>query len=232
MSRARGSLACENCRRRRIKCNQLRPRCSQCARAGLPCSGYRAPIDLIFQDQTATVARKFRKEVKLAEVQPDVDCLCVITSPSSSSSSSSSPLSSTPPSSHPPSPPSFSLTVVTPTTYVEEIAWKYFFTNFNITRSTPFAIPEPWLTGSSCGLGSVTSVGLAAMAIIRQDPNMMELARRNYSSALRNLARAVQDPQEVIKGPTTTTSFNMSMFEMIISDGPDTAVVSKFASLL
>ncbi|KAJ0421389.1 hypothetical protein BJY00DRAFT_282190 [Aspergillus carlsbadensis] len=202
-SRSRKSPACENCRRRRIKCNQLRPRCSQCARAGLSCSGYREPIDLLFQDQTATVARKFRKDPNLAAAEPETDCFCVLTSPASSASSS--------------------LTLVNPTTYVEQIAWKYFFTNFNITRNTPVAIPEPWLTSSTCGLGSVTSVGLAAMAIIRQDPHMMELARRKYSAALRHLAQAVQDPHEVTQGPTTTTSFNMSIFEMIISDGPDTA---------
>ncbi|KAL2785171.1 hypothetical protein BJX66DRAFT_315434 [Aspergillus keveii] len=202
-SRSRKSPACENCRRRRIKCNQLRPQCSQCARAGLSCSGYREPIDLLFQDQTATVARKFRKDPNLAVVESETDCFCVLSSPSSNSSTS--------------------LTLVNPTTHVEEIASKYFFTNFNITRNKPVALPEPWLASSPCGLDSVTSVGLAAMAIIRQDPHMMALARRRYSAALRHLALAVQDPLEVTKGPTTTTSFNMSMFEMIISDGPDTA---------
>ncbi|KAL3457520.1 hypothetical protein BJX64DRAFT_16475 [Aspergillus heterothallicus] len=220
-SRSRGSLACENCRRRRIKCNQLRPRCSQCSRAGLECSGYRAPIDLMFQDQTATVARKFRKGAEVAAVEWE-ECFCVVASPPATSTPSSSSSSSSSISSGRSSPLS-SLNMVTPTTYVEEIACKYFFTNFNITRTTPFAIPEPWLLGSACGIDSVTSVGLAAMAIIRQDPHMMALARRTYSGALRHLARAVQDPQEVTKGPTTTTSFNMSMFEMIISDGPDTA---------
>ncbi|KAH8755308.1 hypothetical protein F5883DRAFT_504586 [Diaporthe sp. PMI_573] len=58
--RHKGSLGCENCRTRRIKCNRLSPRCSQCARAGLRCSGYRTQLDLLFQDQTATIARKFR----------------------------------------------------------------------------------------------------------------------------------------------------------------------------
>ncbi|PKX95376.1 Zn(II)2Cys6 transcription factor domain-containing protein [Aspergillus novofumigatus IBT 16806] len=59
VSISRGRLGCENCRSRRIKCNQLRPRCSQCARAGLQCSGYRTLLDLVFQDQTARIAQKY-----------------------------------------------------------------------------------------------------------------------------------------------------------------------------
>ncbi|KAL2869570.1 Zn(II)2Cys6 transcription factor domain-containing protein [Aspergillus lucknowensis] len=198
-SRARGSPACENCRRRRIKCNQLRPRCSQCARAGISCSGYRTPIDLLFQDQTATVARKFRQE-------------------NPGKQSKQAPASSQPPP-HLASQPS--LTLVAPSLQVEEVAWKYYFTNFNITRMGSVAIPSPWLSQSRCGMGSVTSVGLAALATTRHDPHMMALARQKYSAALRYLARAVLDPAELTRGPTTTASFNLSMFEMIISDGPD-----------
>ncbi|KAL5365560.1 hypothetical protein BJX96DRAFT_179955 [Aspergillus floccosus] len=192
VSRTRGSPACENCRHRRIKCNQLRPRCSQCARAGLACSGYRAPIDILFQDQTAAVARKFQKEGK-----PSKDV-----SPSSQPHLSSS------------------LTVVAPTMQVENIAWRFYFTNFNITRAGNPGAPTPSVARSSCGMGSVTSVGLAALAISRKDPHMMEMARQKYTAALRCLARAVLDPRELTQGPTTIASFNLSMFEMIISDGP------------
>ncbi|KAH8811070.1 hypothetical protein F5884DRAFT_854432 [Xylogone sp. PMI_703] len=74
------SEACANCRSRRIKvdpcsrrfstffvlwisntgeqCNQLKPRCSQCARAGLTCSGFRTPYDLVFRDETSLTIRK------------------------------------------------------------------------------------------------------------------------------------------------------------------------------
>ncbi|KAL4861222.1 hypothetical protein BDV12DRAFT_71402 [Aspergillus spectabilis] len=196
--RSRGSLACEHCRRRRIKCNQLRPRCSQCARAGLSCSGYRAPIDLLFQDETAIIARKVRKdkEIKSANHKDRSD---IFFHP------------------HP------SLALVIPSLQVEEFAWRYYLKHFNITRDKPDCFPEPYLTGSSTGMASVTSVGLAALALIHQDPHMMELARKKYSAALRHMARAVLDPQELRKGTTTTASFNLSMFEMIISDGPEAA---------
>ncbi|RFU36106.1 hypothetical protein B7463_g165, partial [Scytalidium lignicola] len=50
---------CEGCRLRRIKCDQLRPSCSQCTRSNWECSGYRDPLDLVFKDQTEKVSQKF-----------------------------------------------------------------------------------------------------------------------------------------------------------------------------
>lgn len=96
------------------------------------------------------------------------------------------------------------------------MAWKYYFSNFNITRPNSSAAcnPEPHIATSSSGVCSVTSVGLAALATVRKDPHMMDLARRKYSAALRYLARAVADPAELEKGSTTTASFNLSMFEV------------------
>ncbi|KAL3481737.1 hypothetical protein BJX99DRAFT_270074 [Aspergillus californicus] len=189
-SRSRASPACVHCRRRRIKCNQLRPRCSQCARAGLSCSGYRAPLDLLFQDETATIVRKVRNE---KEMQPAV------------------------------SQPIPSLSVIIPSLHIEDFAWKYYLQNFNVTRNKSDCFPEPYLTASAAGTASVTSVGLAALALTRQDPHMMALARKKYSAALKYMARAVLDPQEVSMGTTTTASFNLSMFEMITSNGSNAA---------
>ncbi|KAJ5085730.1 hypothetical protein N7532_010501 [Penicillium argentinense] len=65
----RASPGCANCRSRRIKCNLLRPRCSQCSRAGLKCAGYRTHLDVIFRDQTrATVQKAGPKTTR----EPDV----------------------------------------------------------------------------------------------------------------------------------------------------------------
>ncbi|KAL4881787.1 hypothetical protein BJY04DRAFT_217853 [Aspergillus karnatakaensis] len=208
--RSRASLACENCRRRRIKCNQLRPRCSQCVRAGLVCSGYRNQIDLIFHDETAATARRAntRKESR-----------SLIASTDSSDSDEASP---------PENDlffPAFrcSPTSTIPSMDVEDFAWKYYFKNFNITRNNIDCFPEPYFTTSNVGMASVTSVGLAALALIHSDPHMMHLARKKYSAALRTLARTVTDPAELRKGTTATASFNLSMFEMITSDAPDAA---------
>ncbi|KAL4882142.1 hypothetical protein BJY04DRAFT_217465 [Aspergillus karnatakaensis] len=194
-SHNRGSPGCESCRRRRIKCNQLRPRCSQCARAGLSCSGYRVPLDLLFQDETAKIERMVRKNKPMASAVHNAF----------------------------PPPPSPSLSLIGPTVQVEDVAWKYYLLNFNITRNKPNCFPGPYLAGSSIGMASVTSVGLAALALVHQDPHLMQLARTKYSAALRFMAQAMHNPQELLNGATTTASFNLSIFEMMTSHGPDAA---------
>lgn len=56
----KASLSCKNCRIRRIKCNKLRPECSQCIRAGKTCPGYRDQLSLMFRDETVKVRNKFQ----------------------------------------------------------------------------------------------------------------------------------------------------------------------------
>ncbi|PYI12750.1 C6 transcription factor [Aspergillus sclerotiicarbonarius CBS 121057] len=56
--RGRPSKSCRECRRRDIKCDKKKDACSQCARAGLSCSGYQNPTDLIILDETPTTAEK------------------------------------------------------------------------------------------------------------------------------------------------------------------------------
>ncbi|KAF7595636.1 hypothetical protein BBP40_005384 [Aspergillus hancockii] len=70
---------------------------------------------------------------------------------------------------------------------------------------------------------SFTSVGLAALAITRMDHNLMVLARREYSSALNLLARAIRDPKEYASAPMLAASFNLSVFEMLACDAPSAA---------
>ncbi|KAL3464538.1 hypothetical protein BJX64DRAFT_298348 [Aspergillus heterothallicus] len=194
--RNRGTLSCEHCRRRRIKCNQLRPRCSQCARAGLICSGYRAPLDLLFRDESTTIARKACKREKNENADPEdhTDIFSVLLP---------------------------SLNFGTLSTKVEDFAWKYYLDNFNITRNKRDCFPTSSLTSSLTGTASVTSVGLAALALLRHDPHMMHIARKKYSMALRHMKRAVLEPQQLRNGTPAIASFNLAILEMIISDGAD-----------
>ncbi|RAQ67592.1 hypothetical protein COH20_004485 [Aspergillus flavus] len=70
---------------------------------------------------------------------------------------------------------------------------------------------------------SFTSVGLAALAIIHKDTHIMVLARRQYSSALNFLARAIEESKESVNGALIAASFNLSVFELIACDAPSTA---------
>ena len=66
---------------------------------------------------------------------------------------------------------------------------------------------------SPASLGG-TSVGLAALAIIRKDPQMMHLARKRYCSALQLLARAVQEPIQSNAENSVAAGFILSLFEV------------------
>ncbi|KAJ5527800.1 hypothetical protein N7513_011959 [Penicillium frequentans] len=50
------SKGCKTCRKRRVKCDERKPTCDRCHRAGKECEGYVRYIE--FRDETARVARK------------------------------------------------------------------------------------------------------------------------------------------------------------------------------
>ncbi|OQU98998.1 Fungal Zn2-Cys6 binuclear cluster domain-containing protein isoform 1 [Cladophialophora immunda] len=54
------SKGCANCLKRKIKCDQGRPACTQCVKADWSCPGYRPSVDLYFRDETKGVTRKYQ----------------------------------------------------------------------------------------------------------------------------------------------------------------------------
>jgi hypothetical protein len=55
------SKGCENCRKRRLKCDQKRPGCGQCRNTGRTCLGYRDPNALVIRDESERIAKKAQK---------------------------------------------------------------------------------------------------------------------------------------------------------------------------
>jgi hypothetical protein len=94
---------------------------------------------------------------------------------------------------------------------MEEIALQHYLDQFNITHGpSPLRAQErPKII-----VTSVISVGLAALAAAHRDPQLMQLARSKYATALRLLARAIHDPEQSPAAYTVTSSFNLSMFEV------------------
>lgn len=76
-------------------------------------------------------------------------------------------------------------------------------------------VNDPSMPHSLPATFSFTSVGLAALAIIHKDTHMMVLARRQYSSALNFLARAIEESKESVNGALIAASFNLSVFEVL-----------------
>ncbi|OBS21127.1 hypothetical protein FPOA_07466 [Fusarium poae] len=54
----KASQGCQNCRVRRIKCDKIKPECSQCIRVGKRCPGYRDQLSLMFRDESSKVIQK------------------------------------------------------------------------------------------------------------------------------------------------------------------------------
>lgn len=67
---------------------------------------------------------------------------------------------------------------------------------------------------------SLTSVGLAALAVVHKDPNMMNLARKKYNFAIRVLTKAIIGPQPSGIEQSIAGSFILSIFEVLCSDVP------------
>lgn len=54
----RPSRSCKACRARRLKCDQTKPACIKCIKAGQPCPGYSKAFEVNFKDQTEAVIRR------------------------------------------------------------------------------------------------------------------------------------------------------------------------------
>ncbi|CAG8890982.1 unnamed protein product [Penicillium egyptiacum] len=187
MASTRASPACGNCRSRRIKCNLLRPRCSQCARAGLGCTGYRSQSDLLFRDQTKSTIRKLHAS-STRVVAPNKHAT------------------------------SWSPVVTRPTFNVEELAKKVFSDNFAILGDGCKHWMDSGAENPSSATISLTSVGLAALAVVHKDPDMMDLARRKYDFAIRVLSKAIISHKGSGIEQFIAGSFILFIFEMITCD--------------
>lgn len=55
------SRGCQMCRTRRIKCDETKPTCNQCAKSRRQCPGYKDEFDLVFRNETQATERRARK---------------------------------------------------------------------------------------------------------------------------------------------------------------------------
>ncbi|OBR13842.1 C6 zinc finger domain-containing protein [Colletotrichum higginsianum IMI 349063] len=63
----KASQGCQNCRTRRIKCDKVKPECSQCIRVGKRCPGYRDQLSLMFRDESTKVIKKAHAQWGVSE---------------------------------------------------------------------------------------------------------------------------------------------------------------------
>ncbi|GAM41776.1 hypothetical protein TCE0_042r15154 [Talaromyces pinophilus] len=74
----RPSRDCHTCRKRRLKCDLVRPECTQCLRKGLSCPGYRDEMDMRIRMSSAStfqVTDRVRRKTKPREQKTDSEAL-------------------------------------------------------------------------------------------------------------------------------------------------------------
>ncbi|KAH6606258.1 hypothetical protein Trco_005411 [Trichoderma cornu-damae] len=63
------SRGCQMCRTRRIKCDETKPTCKQCAKSRRQCPGYRDEFDLVFRNETLATEKRAQRASKKALAQ-------------------------------------------------------------------------------------------------------------------------------------------------------------------
>ncbi|KAG9242793.1 hypothetical protein BJ878DRAFT_400793, partial [Calycina marina] len=57
----RPSRGCQMCRTRRIKCDETKPTCKQCAKSRRQCPGYKHDFDIVFRNETSATKRRVNR---------------------------------------------------------------------------------------------------------------------------------------------------------------------------
>ncbi|PWY69703.1 hypothetical protein BO70DRAFT_432353 [Aspergillus heteromorphus CBS 117.55] len=192
--RGKPSTACDRCRGRRLKCDRVRPSCSQCIRAQVDCPGYRDTAELSFRDQSEEVIRKAQAKHR-ARRSPGTE---TINQQLDRKAISLDVVLSSPP---------------------EELAKGYFFTHFG-GGHMPYLLDLTRNQDNAPINAALTAAGLAALSNLRMSPQLMLNARRHYTVALSRTNHALQDTVLARRDETLAAVVLLGMFEIITcSDG-------------
>ncbi|KAJ5215620.1 transcriptional regulator family: Fungal Specific TF [Penicillium cinerascens] len=210
------STGCYLCRKRKIKCDEERPGCRNCATYGRPCPGYRP--DAIFRNETRKVERLAKK---------DTNC-------SSSSSKNNTPSSQAlmvADRSLDRSASVLNLHRIADSTW-EERAICYFFDQYTVpgdneegTGHLEYLPPlyaraaevQSTVKGSpaACLRWAVDATALMTLANFSNAPPLMIKARQGYGRALRGLRDALASPDTAIMDETFASVLLLSLYEDI-----------------
>lgn len=238
------SSGCKLCRARRIKCDETKPACMKCLRSKRQCPGYRDPFDGKIRDETQSTIRKFKRTrivIEKAQVlqeealriknDDDDDDENNKTDPESWADSSHDEAdgwerSRTPPSASLTS--SFDSTIngdfltslVTP---LEQQAACYLLADYVLVSDSPggrkgyykFAYkiltrPRP----SKCLLSAFKAVSFVALASRPGASYLAIEAESHYSKALREVNKAIQDPEQVKRDDTLGAVLLLAFYEV------------------
>ncbi|KAL6709790.1 hypothetical protein ACN47E_001219 [Coniothyrium glycines] len=227
----RPSKGCKHCRDRKVKCDQKRPACSQCIRAGKECHGYRDPLSMMFRNESDVVAKKAEKRYKelgqqktsgLTQQEPltlDFTGDDTISHVNDWVFTNASIVPVTGRSRYPT--PESLTTELIPS--IEQQAVGFFISNF---VAKPSVIPRgqfEWVTEllaephvDNLLKESVNAVSLAGFGNATKNPIIMQKARSAYVAALRLTKDAVNNKEVALRDDTLVSVIMLGMYENMV----------------
>ncbi|GKZ28573.1 hypothetical protein AbraIFM66950_009464 [Aspergillus brasiliensis] len=190
--RGKPSPGCGLCRKRRLKCDQIRPACSQCLRINKDCPGYQDPQALRVYDQTTAVTTKALARAASTRT--------AARSPTAYTAETSK----TPP-------------LIAGPTHIQEQALSHIFRYYVGTSQNPGILcylPNLLRTDPSDALqATIKAIGLACMSRVYQLPELARSAAEEYSKALRATNVSLQDAVSATSDSTLGAVVTLSMYE-------------------
>ncbi|PVH92892.1 hypothetical protein DM02DRAFT_698066 [Periconia macrospinosa] len=188
----RPSDACEPCRKGRLRCDRVRPSCTQCLRKSITCFGYREVSLLLFKDESESTARKQMLNHGLDHV-PNCSALDIMLSPSCS-----------------------------PTPSYNELALGYFMSSyvpaspFDYLPKTYNIIAS---TAQNAVSSSVLAASFASLSLHVGSDELMAYARTHYSKALSRTNVALASPDTAKLDSSLVSVLLLGFYEAIAFSG-------------
>ncbi|PYI23862.1 C6 finger domain protein [Aspergillus violaceofuscus CBS 115571] len=236
------SKGCGECRSRKIRCDQARPTCSQCAKGNRVCPGYRDELSLMFRDESQQVVRKARTGTSARKTKPanksgssgrsEIPCggSSGTTSSSPSAASGSSNIGD------------FSentdlqrdlvtrrpLDLQPSYQPTKNEAICFFLSQNNWIGSiwmrpdsaTEFILDLQSSPSQQAMIASMTSAGMAMLARARRSTPLRITSEKEYGQALQLLTSAVTDEKEARDNSTLAAVLLLAIFEVVSSRAP------------
>lgn len=214
--------------RARVQCDQQRPGCSQCAKVGVECPGYRDMIDLMFRDETLSTSQKAKTKKARSSKTPPAKATAGVDGSSSSGSDHDTSMSDSGA-----SPPSSSLVPFAPNKVDEsglmpqllkplevdlEAMAISFFMNAYADPSRFDYLPS--LYASICGSDSalqysVKAAALASLASEFESPDISHMSRNYYLRGIHATNEALASKTRSLQDETLASILVLGLFESL-----------------
>ncbi|KAE8325265.1 hypothetical protein BDV39DRAFT_216450 [Aspergillus sergii] len=186
--RGKPSPGCALCRKRRLKCDQRQPSCSQCSRINQECPGYQDPRALRVYDQTTAVTTKALARAAITRKSP--------TDESSKT------------------PPLICLSAPIQEQAMSHI-FKYYVGTRQNPGVLPYLSDLIHSDPSEALQATIKAIGLACMSRIYHVPELRRSAGEEYSKALRATNANLQDAVSATSDSTLGAVVTLSLYEAI-----------------